>query len=92
MLGYVKRLPTVADEMLRFSVPVTEYRKPFRFMVKNFTGGDIFVGLKESAAQSEMFLIPAYCAQIVGDLVTNTVYVFPKTTSEKGVEVQCLNW
>lgn len=71
-----------------------------RFLVKNFTDGDIFVALKSGAVKEESALIPTNCAQILearlstsGSVdTTKTVQVIADTSSQKGVEVQCLLW
>ena len=69
------------------------------FLVKNFTDGDVYVGLKDGATKEESMLIPANTAQCVilrdkmyFDKDGNIVQIIPTATSEKGVEVQCLKW
>lgn len=68
------------------------------YLVKNFTDGDVYVALKESATKEESALIPAQTAQSVvrnkGGYYagSNIVQIIPAATSEKGVEVQCLKW
>ncbi len=67
------------------------------YLVKNFTDGDVYVALKESATKEESALIPAQTAQTVIRnknyyAGSNLVQIIPTATSEKGVEVQCLKW
>lgn len=68
------------------------------YLVKNFTDGDVYVALKESATKEESALIPAQMAQTIvrnkGGYYagSNIVQIIPTATSEKGVEVQCLKW
>lgn len=70
-----------------------------RFLVKNLTGSGIYAALKEGATKEESALIPADCAQILearrgaGSVdTTKIVQVIADTSSEKGVEVQCIHW
>lgn len=70
-----------------------------RFLVKNLTGSDIYAALKKGATKEESALIPADCAQILearrsaGSVdTTKIVQVIADTSSEKGVEVQCIHW
>ena len=83
------------------NTPVTfEFEVPgIRFLVKNLTGSDIYAALKEGATKEESALIPADCAQILearrgaGSVdTTKIVQVIADTSSEKGVEVQCIHW
>ena len=72
--------------------------------VKNFTGGDIYVGGgKTDLTKADMLLIPASCAQLVvfpmdwdlgygGIPYPNIIVIIPEETNEKGVEVQCIKW
>lgn len=69
------------------------------YLVKNFTDGDVYVGLKDGATKEESMLIPANTAQCVilrdklyFDKDGKIVQIIPTATSEKGVEVQCLKW
>lgn len=69
------------------------------FLIKNLTEGDIYVALKSGAAKEESALIPSDCAQILearkgaGSVdTTKIVQVIADTSSEKGVEVQCIHW
>lgn len=88
------RKPTQAGVTLSFEFAVSGSR----FLVKNFTEDDIYVSF-DSGEQNEI-LIPAECSQvcITGEtgswiaLKTDIVYIRPISTSEKGVEVQCLKW
>lgn len=88
------RLPTVANTKLVFEFDVTGYE----FSVANFTDGDIYVAYTSDAAVKEPWLIPADCASTItirkGTKLhgTQTVVVSPASTSEKGVQVQCLEW
>lgn len=88
------RLPTVANTKLVFEFDVTGYE----FSVANFTDGDIYVAYTSDTANSESWLIPAECASTItirkGTKLhgTQTVVVSPASTSEKGVQVQCLDW
>ena len=85
----VQRKPTEANTKLDF-----QFDNPgLEFLVKNFTDGDIYVGVE--AIKERMILIPAETAQVVACMTTqgdDTLYVIPTITSEKGVEVQCLRW
>ena len=83
------------------NAPVTfEFDVPgIRFLVKNLSGGDIYAALKEGATKEESALIPADCAQnlearrgVSSVDTTKIVQVIADTSSEKGVEVQCIHW
>ena len=70
-----------------------------RFLIKNLSGDDIYAALKEGATKKESALIPADCAQNLearrgtGSVdTTKIVQVIADTSSEKGVEVQCIHW
>lgn len=69
------------------------------FLIKNLTEGDIYVALKSGATKEESALIPRDCAQVLearrgaGSVdTTKIVQVIADTSSEKGVEVQCIHW
>lgn len=70
------------------------------YLVKNFTDDDIYVGLSENAEKSDCICIPAECCQIIilrkspiwETDTLSTLWIIPESTSEKGVEVQCLKW
>jgi trans-2-enoyl-CoA reductase len=72
--------------------------KGSKFLVKNFTDGDIKVAF--DSEDETGILIPGNAAQvcIIGEssgyglYVRDTVYVTAEASSEKGVEVQCLRW
>lgn len=89
-----KRSATVEGTPIHFNMPV----KGIRFLVKNLTEGDIYVALKKTENKEECLLLPANTAQVV--LANEHLYVFgtdvvtviPDSTSEKGVEIQCLMW
>lgn len=85
----VQRKPTEANLKLDF-----QFDNPgLEFLVKNFTDGDIYVGVE--AIKERMILILAETAQVVVCMTTqgcDTLYVIPTAVSEKGVEVQCLRW
>lgn len=92
----IVRKPVAANTPTTFNFDVSG----IRFLVKNFTDGDIFVALKSGAMKEESVLIPANCAQILearlvisGSVdTTKIVQVIADTSSQKGVEVQCLIW
>lgn len=89
-----QRIATTAD------TPITlEFEKyGIRYLVKNMSGGDIYVALGEETDASKCILIPDDTAQLVMEydrdytIHTNTVTIIPTATSETGVEVQCLRW
>ena len=71
-----------------------------RALVKNFSTGDIWVGVTPDSTKTDgMIRIPSEAAQLLvsfcagqyGDLI-NTVYVLADTTEENCVEVQALEW
>lgn len=69
------------------------------FLIKNLTEGDIYVALKSGATKEESALIPRDCAQVLearrgaGSVdTTKIVQIIADTSSEKGVEVQCIHW
>lgn len=69
------------------------------FLIKNLIEGDIYVALKSGATKEESALIPRDCAQVLearrgaGSVdTTKIVQVIADTSSEKGVEVQCIHW
>ncbi len=91
----IKRQPTSSEKAMKFEFNT----KGSKFLVKNFTDGDIYVGLGESTEKETMILIPAATSQIcmIQELgtpwsQTDVVTIIPTATSEKGVEVQCLKW
>ena len=65
-----------------------------RYLVKNFTEDDIYVGFTAGEDKMARALVPAETAQVFeGQMITGSImYVLPAATSEKGVEVQCLRW
>lgn len=92
---HVFRMATAENTNLKFEFPVDGNK----FLVKNFTDGNIYVGLGEGTDKSKMVLIPSKTAEIVSnseryaDIHTeHIVTVVPDTTSEEGVEVRCLGW
>lgn len=92
---HVFRMATAENTNLKFEFPV----EGNKFLVKNFTDGNIYVGLGEGTDKSKMVLIPSKTAEIVSnseryaDIHTeHIVTVVPDTTSEEGVEVRCLGW
>lgn len=89
------RNPTTADGTVTYNFDVAGYR----FLIKNFTDGDIYAALKTGATKAESALIPSGCAQILvaNDFDkyaerTDTVQVIADTASDKGVEVQCIRY
>lgn len=89
------RNPTTAGGTLIYEFDVLGYR----FIVKNFTDGDVYASLKEGATKDESILIPAGCAQVLleNELATygsavSTVQIIADAASEKGVEVQCIRY
>ncbi len=88
------RQPTKQGEKLTYKFPV----KGSKFLVKNFTDGDIEVTF--DSGDKTGILIPENAAQICiigessgwGLYVRDTIYITAKVESEKGVEVQCLRW
>lgn len=88
------RQPTKQGEKLTYKFPV----KGSKFLVKNFTDGDIEVTF--DSGDKTGILIPENAAQICiigessgwGLYVRDTLYITAKVESEKGVEVQCLRW
>lgn len=65
-----------------------------RYLVKNFTEDDIYIGFTAGEDKTARALVPAETAQVFeSQMITgDTMYVLPVATSEKGVEVQCLRW
>lgn len=88
----VQRKATTAGEKLTFKFE----GKGNKFIVKNFTEGDIYVGTEEGMENTVK--LPSLFFQVVEiskDLMenkteTDTLYVMPEKESEKGVEVQML--
>lgn len=86
------RQPTVANATM-----VYEFNGGSRFLVANFTDGDIYVSNEENATKEKSILIQGSCARIVLinerniDTIKN-IQIIPEATSAKGVEVQCLRW
>ena len=92
-----KRQATVANTpiVMKFDVFANVY------LVKNLTDGDIYVSFGGGVASKEKgILIPENCSQIISGLsgsqvqdpARGVVTILPMTDSEKGVEVQCLEW
>ena len=88
------RNPTAAGTtMFEFDV------EGHRFLVKNFTDGDVYASLKEGATKEESALIPAGTAQVLVknefdmfNAITNKVQIIADSASDKGVEVQCIRY
>ena len=88
----VKRQATVAGQQIQ----VTFSEKGNKILVKNFTDGDIYVGLEPG--KQNTVKIPALYFQVImigEDLIANktnidTIYIIPDETSDKGIEVQML--
>ena len=86
----VLRKPTTADTELEFPLTL----RGLRYLVKNFTEDDIYIGFVAGEDKTTRALVPAETAQVFeGQMITGSImYVLPAATSEKGVEVQCLRW
>lgn len=86
----VLRKPTTADTELEFPLTL----RGLRYLVKNFTEDDIYIGFTAGEDKTARALVPAETAQVFeSQMITgDTMYVLPVATSEKGVEVQCLRW
>lgn len=86
----VLRKPTTADTELEFPLTL----RGLRYLVKNFTEDDIYIGFVAGEDKTTRALVPAETAQIFeGQMIAGSImYVLPAATSEKGVEVQCLRW
>lgn len=93
----VIRQPTVANvkNVYEFGVQCD------RFLAINLTEDDIFVGFRDNTQKEGMLIVPAGCSRVCTVKVqnnwfkenaTDTVYIIPTATSQKGVEVQCLRW
>lgn len=86
------RQPTVAAVKM-----IYEFTDGVRFLVSNFTDGDIYVSDQKDATKENSIIIPAQCARIIliNEYNTHTIsniQIIPDTTSPKGVEVQCIRW
>lgn len=66
-------------------------QKGYIFLVKNFTAGDIYVGL-EGCEKEESILIPSETAQTIAIGPTQKIQVITDAASEKGVEIQCIRY
>lgn len=87
----VQRKATTANTELKIQFDNTGRK----FLVKNFTADDIYVGFKAGESKEKRILIPAETAQVIAGMTVHgcdTVYVLPMATHGKGVEVQCLSW
>ena len=88
------RQPTVAGETMKLEFDVSG----IKYLVKNFTAGDIYVAMGETSDKEDCILIPAETSQVVtpydGVYIhgSNIITIIPEETSERGVEVQCLRW
>lgn len=81
-------------------VPVQLGAQCRRAMIKNFSAGDIWVGVTPDSTKTDgMIRIPSegaqllvsFCAGQYGDLI-DTVYVMADAAEENCVEVQALEW
>lgn len=81
-------------------VPVQLGTQCRRAMIKNFSAGDIWVGVTPDSTKTDgMIRIPSegaqllvsFCAGQYGDLI-DTVYVMADAAEENCVEVQALEW
>ena len=87
----VQRKSTEANTELQFQFD----NLGLKFLVKNFTEGDIYVGFLKETGKEDRVLIPENTAQVISGMTVrgcSTVYILPTETSDKGVEVQCLRW
>lgn len=84
----------------RQDVPVQLGTQCRRAMIKNFSAGDIWVGVTPDSTKTDgMIRIPSegaqllvsFCAGQYGDLI-DTVYVMADAAEENCVEVQALEW
>lgn len=71
----------------------------YRYLVKNYTAGDVYASLGTGAAKEESILIPAGCAQVLlsnelgsYEAASSVVQIIADEADEKGVEVQCIRW
>lgn len=86
------RQPTVAGVKM-----IYEFTEGVRFLISNFTDGDIYVSDEKDATKEDSILIPAQCARIFLTNEYNThiisnIQIIPDATSPRGVEVQCIRW
>ena len=88
------RQPTTAGTPMKYEFDVSG----IKWLIKNFTDGDIYVAMGETTDKTDCLLIPAETSQVVtpydGVYIhgSNIITIIPDATSEKGVEVQCLKW
>lgn len=92
---HIFRMATAENTNLKFEFPVEGQK----YLVKNFTDGNIYAGLGDGTNKAKMILIPPKTSEIIfnserySDLHTeHIVTVIPDMTSEEGVEVRCLGW
>lgn len=83
----LRRMPSYAGEFAEWVFPA----KGYIWLVKNFTDGDIYVGLTDFDKDKSV-LIPPGTAQVVSLGRTDVLQIYTETASDKGVEVQCLRW
>lgn len=91
MILKVMRKVTTAGEELVFDFGYIGRK----FLIKNLTEGDIYVGFSPGGggSEAEMILIPEETAQVITSMSArgrDIVYVLPDESSERGVEVQLL--
>ena len=93
----VLRKPTVTNTQLDFDFSVIGVK----YLVKNFTDGDIYVSFDNPLVKAESILIPSESSQVIVckelsidgvNYGSNKVTVMPDFSSTKGVEVQCILW
>ena len=88
------RQPTVAETPMKYEFDIAG----IKYLVKNFTDGDIYVAMGEAADKADCLLIPAETSQVVtpydGAYIhgSNIITIIPEETSKRGVEAQCLKW
>lgn len=84
------RKATTEGTRIKIELPV----KGNMFLVKNMSGGDIYVSLEDTEDKEKCILIPDETAQVIEERYaeSDTITIIPDNTSERGVEVQCLRW
>ena len=89
-----KRQETIANTAIQMEFEVLG----IEYLVKNFTDGDVYIAFGKETNKKNCLLIPAECSQIVtvckNDFASGnkTITIIPESTSEKGMELQCLRW
>lgn len=87
------RLDVTADVITTFDFK----KKGYKFLIKNFTDDDIYIGINSTDTKDKMLKLPSDKMQyfeinedIRSEYGVQKLYVIANTTTSQGVEIQCI--